>query len=249
MGTERIAKKSVGEIVASNFSVAKLFEEYGIDYCCHGEIELDVACAEKGLPMDEVIKAIKAKEQQESIPFAQWPSDLLIDYVLKIHHRNIRSKGAPLLELMEKVMSVHGDKYHNLTQVHSLFVESLEDLEMHLVKEEQVLFPYCLELFEANDRGEILEPMHCGTVLNPIGVMRMEHEAEGNRYAMIGKLTNNYTVSDEACVSYKLLMNDLKLFMTALHEHIHIENNILFPNFVEMEKKVVNFSEGGVCGY
>lgn len=244
-----IELQSVADIVYDNFNVSSVFEKLNIDYCCNGERTLSEVCEEKGLNIEEVKRSIEEAKENNAIPFAKWPSDLLIDYVLKIHHRNIRNNGPKVLSLLEKVLSVHGDKYHSLSSVHSLFVESLEDLESHLLKEENVLFPYCLELFEAQQEGVKLEPMHCGTVLNPIGVMRMEHESEGNRYALIAKLTNNYTVADDACDSYKQLMKDLKEFMTALHEHIHLENNILFPHFIELEKNVVdNVGCGSTCG-
>jgi regulator of cell morphogenesis and NO signaling len=171
----------------------------------------------------------------EKVPF----KTLLIDYVLKIHHRGIRAKGPRLLEDIKRVAEVHGAAHPELNQLVTLFAASLEDLESHLQKEEQVLFPDCLNLFEASMRKEMVEKMHCGTVANPIRVMHSEHSDEGTRYKYIRNLMNGFAAPDDACASYKLMLEELEEFMDGLFEHIHIENNILFPRFLHLEKKVV----------
>ena len=174
-----------------------------------------------------------------AIPFASWPLDLLMDYILKIHHRGIRSRGSELMELLEKVERVHGEAHPELHELRALVSESLQDLEMHLQKEENVLFPYLYELYAAQQQGQRMEPMHCGTIANPIRVMKMEHEGEGNRYLHIIELTRHFSVPQDGCASYRLLMQELEAFVDALFEHIHLENNLLFPRFEEIERKIV----------
>lgn len=233
----------VGQIVAADYATARVFAGYGIDFCCHGEVALDKACEQAGVSVAEVLKALDALEPNREVAggFAAWPLDLLIDYVLKIHHRYIRRQGPETLALLEKVVAAHGEAHPELYELHTLFVESLEDLEMHLQKEENVLFPYLLELFDASENGRYIGQMHCGTVANPIRVMRMEHEGEGNRYHRIAELTNGFTAPSDGCNSYRLLMQELEDFVQHLYEHIHLENNLIFPMAVELEKlKVKN---------
>lgn len=241
MNTSNFAQRSVGSIVNDNFATARIFKYFGIDFCCGGSISLAEACRMAGVDVESVVAAINEgiAEGDTAIPFAQWPTDLLIDYVLKIHHRNIRSKGPVLLADIKKVAAVHGDRHPELGQLTDLFRMSLDDLENHLQKEEQVLFPYCYSLFEAAERGQHSEQMHCGTVANPIRVMLREHNDEGTRYKYIRNLMNDFRTPEDACASYRLMLADLEAFMDGLFEHIHIENNILFPRFVELEAKCV----------
>lgn len=241
MNNMDITKMSVGSIVNNNFDNARIFKRFGIDFCCGGTTSLVDACRMAGVDLDVVVEALRptTTDAQNAIPFDSWPTDLLIDYVLKIHHRRIRSKGPELLALIEKVAAKHGDKHPELNELIPHFRLSLDDLENHLLKEERVLFPYCYELFEAQERGASCGRMHCGTVINPIRQMLHEHSDEGTRYKFIGKLMNGFRVPEDACASYRLMLSELESFMDALFEHIHIENNILFPRFVELEERVV----------
>lgn len=236
-----LKNRYVGDIVAENFSTARVFKQYNIDFCCHGNVTLEDACAVANVELEEVDKALhkNASYTDGDIPFASWPLDLLIDYVLKIHHRGIRRNGPELLGLIEKVKKQHGANHPELDELYELVSVSLEDLELHLQKEENVLFPYLLELFEASEKKTVLAPMHCGTIANPIRVMHMEHEAEGNRYFHIKDITRNFEIPEDGCNTYRLMMTELEAFVSALFEHIHIENNILFPKSMELENKWV----------
>ena len=241
MNNSNYANRSVSSIVNENYAAARVFKYFGIDFCCGGGALLADACRAAGADFDRVCEALAENDGAKggAIPFASWPTDLLIDYVLKIHHRDIRTKGPQLLKDIERVAAVHGDAHPELHQLTELFAASLEDLENHLQKEEQVLFPYCYKLFEASLRKERVEKMHCGTVANPIRVMHSEHSDEGTRYKYIRNLMNGFVAPDDACVSYRLMLADLEVFMDGLFEHIHLENNILFPRFVALEKRLV----------
>lgn len=241
MNTPDFALKSVGSIVKDNFAAARVFKHFGIDFCCGGTATLADACRMAGADIESVIAALGKNVVMEggAIPFDTWPTDLLIDYVLKIHHRNIRTNGPELLRLIEKVATHHGENHPELRNLVALFTQSLEDLESHLQKEEQVLFPYAYDLYYAAERGENFGAMHCGTVANPIRVMHREHDDEGTRYKYIRNLMNDFAAPEDACESYRLMLHDLERFMDGLFEHIHIENNILFPRFVELENRCV----------
>ena len=241
MEKEKMYEREVGKIVAGNYAAARVFAQYGIDFCCHGDTPLEAACAGNGVSVEEVTAALEAAGDARPVAgeFASWPLDLLIDYILKIHHRGIRREGPGILELLEKVESVHGSRHPELHEVKELFAESLQELEQHLQKEENVLFPFLNELFTASEEGYAIRQMHCGTVQNPIRVMFMEHEGEGNRYHRITELTGNFQTPADGCASYRLLMEELKGFMTALYEHIHLENNLIFPRAVALESQWV----------
>ena len=128
-----------------------------------------------------------------------------------------------------------------LAEACALFEESLIDLDMHLMKEENVLFPFVLELFEADRENLQLEQMHCGSVANPIHVMEDDHEGEVQRYARIAQLTHDFAVSADDDTDYRELMGEVSAFMNALHEHIYLENEILFPLAVRLEDRRVRF--------
>lgn len=234
-----IKSRNVGDIVADNFGYATLFKRYNIDFCCHGATPLAEACRNAGVDVDEITAALDCEcevpSNYHTTPFASWPIDLLIDYVLKIHHRGIRANGPGILADIQKVRSVHGEAHPELAELEELFAMSLDDLENHLSKEEQVLFPYVYALYEASERGEMHEKMHCGTVMNPIRVMWREHEDEGARYMRIREITRNFQPPSDACATYRLMLIRLEKFMDALFEHIHLENNIIFPRCISLE--------------
>lgn len=229
--------KTVGVIVAENFATAEVFRKYGVDFCCHGDVDFEKACATRNVAVDAITKdLLQADDHVAShADFIHWPYDLLIDYILKIHHRGIRRVGPDMLELFDKVLVAHGEHHPELSTVKTLFTGSLQDLEIHLTKEEQILFPYLYSLFEAADEGKTIDAMHCGTVSNPISAMMHDHAAEGERYKEISRLTNGYQAPEDACNSYRLLLSQLKQFEYNLNEHIHLENNIVFPAAIRLE--------------
>lgn len=232
---------TVGEIVAEDFKHAHVFDKYKIDFCCNGSIPLSEACKYANVELDKVIRELEESPSEESetasamVDFKNWPIDLLADYILKFHHRNIRKQGPRIAELLDKVCRVHGDNHPELFEVQEQFMQSLADLDNHLQKEEMVLFPYIYELCEAKQEGIPAPRFHCGTIESPIAVMMAEHDAEGERYRYIARLTNDFTAPADACTSFRLVLEDLKAFEVALHHHIHLENNIVFPRAIEME--------------
>lgn len=241
MSNTHLLNSSLRSIVNDNFAAARLFKYYGIDFCCGGAMTLGDACRLAGADTYAVLEALAnlSEKDNASIPFDSWPTDLIIDYVLKIHHRGIRARGPQLLKDIERVMQTHGESHPELRQLRDLFAHSLEDLENHLQKEEQILFPYCYKLIERADIGLKAEKMHCGSVANPIRVMLREHNDEGTRYKFIRNLMNDFKAPADACPSYRLMLQDLENFMDALFEHIHLENNILFPRFEQLERSTV----------
>lgn len=230
---------TVGGIVADDFKYAEVFSRYKIDFCCNGSDSIQEACRKAGADVDMIIGELQAAPSDVSatVDFKSWPTDLLADYILKFHHRNIRAQGPEIAALLDKVSHVHGHNHPELYEVRELFSRSLADLENHLQKEEMILFPYIYQLCDAQASGTSAPSFHCGSITGPIAVMMAEHDAEGERYRYISGLTDSYTAPAGTCGSYRLALQKLKAFEAALHHHIHLENNILFPGAVKLESR------------
>lgn len=229
---------TTGQIVACNYQHAALFTQYGIDFCCQGNIPLKEACKKAGVDTYTILNELEKEAPRAyfTVDFQSWPTDLLLDYLLKFHHRRARSEGALIIELSDKVYSAHGIRHPELREIRQLLQESMIELENHLSKEEQILFPTIYELTEALAQGLRPRPFHCGTIKSPIAVMMAEHDTEGERWRNIRRLTDNYTTPVDGCATWWLFMERAKLFEEALHHHVHLENNILFPRATAMEE-------------
>jgi len=190
----------------------------------------------------------------EHIPFEKWDLDLLVDYILKFHHRNTRKYGTEIYNLLLAVnrsrhtsMSKYGteiynllldvdSRHHELDKVTDHFRNSIQDLDTHCTKEEQVLFPYIMNLYEAAEQNQHIMPFHCGTIEAPINMMMADHDDELSRHERIRELTNNYTAPEGAEPAYQNVLDRLKEFRDYMMEHIWIENEIVFPRALEIEE-------------
>ncbi len=238
---EPIEKPTIGSIVAENYKAATVFQKYGIDFCCKGNRTIEEACVSKGLNTEEVeTEVLKATEEKTSAEtdFNHWPLDALTDYITHRHHRYVGDKIPELTAYLRKVSSVHGERHPELEEIERLFSETAGELTVHMKKEELMLFPFIKRMALAS-RGEAskMEPVF-GTVQNPIEMMMQEHADEGERFEKISVLSNGYSVPADGCTTYRVTYAMLKDFEEDLHQHIHLENNILFPKAVELEKQL-----------
>ena len=231
-------EKTIGDFVAENFRTAEVFKKYNIDFCCKGGRTVEEACDKKKVSPEEIYKELEevANRKSEDIDFNSWPLDLLADYVEKTHHRYVEEKSAMLIPYLNKLCKVHGERHPELFEINELFIGSAQDLAAHMKKEELILFPFIKQMVEAKKNGEPLPAPRFGTVENPVAMMQHEHEAEGERFVKIAELTNNYEFPDDACGTYQVTYRMLEDFQNDLHKHIHLENNILFPKAIAMEK-------------
>lgn len=232
--------QTVAEIATSHPEAVRVFQKLGIDFCCGGRMPLAQACEKKGLSVDETLAALEAEAaRQGEIP--ELPTDGrledLVNRILETHHVFTRQEMERLRPLMAKVASVHGDRHQELARARALFEALCADLESHLMKEEQILFPHVVAAERARE-GSGDAPGSCfGTVHSPITVMEMEHERAGAILAELRALTNGYVAPDDACNSYRALYHGLAELEADLHRHIHLENNVLFPRAIEMERQ------------
>ncbi len=233
-----LQEKTIGQMVAEDFRAAAVFRKYKIDFCCKGNRTIEEACDNKKVTPEEIYKDLDALNQAKAgdIDFNSWPLDLLADYVEKTHHRYVEENSTVLLQYLNKLCKVHGDRHPELFEINKLFTESAQELAAHMKKEELILFPFIKRMVAAKQNGEELPKPHFGTVENPVAMMKHEHTTEGERFQKVAELTNNYQFPEDACGTYQVTFRMLEDFEQDLHKHIHLENNILFPKAIELEK-------------
>ncbi len=235
------AEKTVRELVLENPAATRVFEKLGIDYCCGGNKSLEEACRTVNLPMDEVLDSLEMAEQSARAiqKDRNWATELLADLVAHItstHHKYTRDEIARLRPLLDKVCSVHGRNHSELLRIRASFQGLAQELTMHMMKEEMVLFPYIVRMEESVIQKEPVLPPPFGSVQNPVSMMEHEHDSAGNALRAMREASCGYTAPGDACVSYQTLYKALADFEADLHKHIHLENNILFPRAIAMEE-------------
>ena len=235
------AEKTVGELALENPAATRVFEKLGIDYCCGGNKSLEEACRTANLPMDEVLDSLDLAEQSARAVQKDhtWPSELLADliaHIISTHHKYTREEIARLGPLFDKVCSVHGNNHPELLQVRASFQGLAQELTMHMMKEEMVLFPYIVRMEESVLQKEPVLPPPFGSVQNPISMMEHEHDSAGSALRAMREASAGYLSPADACISFQTLYKALAGFEADLHQHIHLENNILFPRAIEMER-------------
>jgi len=235
------ATRTVGEIAAELPNATREFEKLGIDYCCGGTRTLGEACADANITVDEALERLQKSMATAAADNAQdWqhqPLAELITHITSTHHVFVRQECPRIQALTAKVVGVHGKNHPELLQVQETFGALAEELSVHLMKEEQVLFPYVIRLEESFVAGEPAPPAMFGTVVNPVRMMMQEHDSAGDALRTLRAVTKDYSAPEDACISYRTLYEAFKEFEADLHQHIHLENNILFPRAVAMEGK------------
>ena len=230
-------QKTVREFAVEFPNATRLFEKLGIDYCCGGNQSLEDACAAAGVSVDDVTQWNELSRSGEApTDFSTVSLRSLVTHILDKHHVYTRSEIERLESLIDKVLDAHGANHPELVRLKSTFQNLSAELEPHMVKEEMVLFPYILRLEEHANKNQPVGTPPFRTVANPIQMMNMEHEGAGYLLSQIRQITSNFTPPPDGCISYQTLYKALEEFEKDLHQHIHLENNILFPRAIEMEK-------------
>lgn len=236
-----IQNKTIGEIVADNYRTAQVFKNHNIDFCCRGNRSIKDACdatnVDPGMLMTE-IDEVQQKTSSELPDFRSWSLDLLADYIEKKHHRYVEAQIPVINQYLDRLCQVHGKQHNELFEITDHFKASSGELTAHMKKEELVLFPFIREMVESKLTCEELHQPHFGTVQNPIVMMMGEHDIEGERFRQIAALSDNYKPPADGCNTYRVAFALLNEFQEDLHSHIHLENNILFPKSIELEREL-----------
>jgi regulator of cell morphogenesis and NO signaling len=230
--------QTVREIALEQPGAIRVFEEFGIDYCCGGRKPLAEACAASNLEIDSVLNALAAAQKRPGTEIEGWAEkslESLSQHILAKHHAYVKRELPRLAWLAEKVVSRHGATEPELAVIAGRLGQLDEELTDHLAKEEAVLFPYIAELERSVSMGTPRPPSCFGTVANPIAMMTQEHDAAGTLIAEIRRLSGDFRTPAGACPTFLAFYSGLKEFEQDLHQHIHLENNILFPRAIGLE--------------
>lgn len=234
--------ETIGEIAAKDLRKAEVFKKYGIDFCCGGKKTLKQVCQDKGVNL-AVVEADLAKAEQSSITttgheFNRWQPDFLADYIYNQHHIYYYEVQPVIADVLAKVIARHGALHPELLALESQYKVLVNELDTHFMKEEKVVFPFIKALVKAKVSGDFEALNSQPSLTEPIQMMQAEHEAAGVILENIRHLTNNYTVPSGACNSYQFLYKKLFELDEDLQQHIHLENNILFPKALKLEKEI-----------
>lgn len=227
------ARTNLSDLVTADPRRARVLEKFGLDYCCHGQVPLGEAADDAGVDIAEVTAALDiAGEPQATATNAPAENSAIAHDIVDTHHAYMWAEMPRLQALVEKVHTVHGTRHPELAQVHVAFEQAVAQLEPHMTSEERVVFPAISRLEKTGTAAA------SGPIAGPIAALRAEHDVVGDLFKQIRSLTSGYAVPGDACNSYRAMLGGLEEMELDLHEHIHKENNVLFPRAVEMERQL-----------
>jgi regulator of cell morphogenesis and NO signaling len=235
---QTITEKTVREIAVENPSSIRVFESLGIDYCCGGRSSLSDACSRTDIDLDRLLDLL-AQANLNAPVSKEWsgkPLRDLIAHIVEKHHGFVRTETPRIESLLSKVVAKHGQAHPEVLQIELLFTAISQELSTHMLKEEQILFPYVERMERALLNADALPAAFFGSVKRPIANMMAEHDDAGALLSRIRKLSNGYAAPGGACPTFVALYRGIEEFERDLHHHVHLENNILFPRTVEMEQ-------------
>lgn len=223
------SKMSVGKIVAKDYRKAIIFRSHGIDFCCGGKKSVEEACQEANVSTAELLNELQEIDLKKDTvqDFENMPLDDLINHIVEKHHQYTKKTLLELEPLVKKVAMVHGDWRPELRKIETVFQDLVAELIPHMQKEEIVLFPAIKALLKGG-----ASPFDQNSIGHPISMMEYEHDMAGNLMKEIRTLTDDFILPKGACATYTVVYKVLEEFEADLHQHIHLENNILFPKVV-----------------
>lgn len=231
---KNIAQQTLTGIALSNHAYIPVLEKYSLDFCCRGKRTLEDVCSEKNISVASVVEELNhtVTISQPRLPFTDMSAEQLITYIMIHHHFYVKNSVATIHSHIRKVATKHGERYPHMQQVLDRFSAVVADLLPHMEKEERILFPRIKEI-AAESRLGALSAADAALLAAPIRMMEAEHDAAGQLMFEIRELTNNYTAPSDACTTHRVCLDELKAFEEDLHQHVHLENNILFPKALQ----------------
>ena len=238
------SSSTVSEIVSAHYRTADVFRKHGIDFCCGGKLPLKMACELKELDIEELELELEDSIRTVSIPaslkFDQWDIDFLTDYLINIHHAFLKAALPAAEEYLDRFVEGHKKKFPHLVELQKVFHEMTKDMMPHLQQEEEIIFPYIRQISHAYHNKESYASLFVRTLKKPVeNVMMHEHEMMNKTLSRIRKLTDYYALPPGACVNHKVTFQKLQEIDNDLVQHMHLENNILFPRAIAMEKELL----------
>ena len=241
MENQDLQGEKVAAVVAKNIKSAHVFKKHGIDYCCGGGISIEEACRKNNADLNDLLNDLNNVDRavDRSEDYNSWKLDFLIDHILQVHHTYVLESLPVMQEYADKVATVHGHHYTEVIKIRDIVSEVCAELNSHLQKEERILFPYVKHLVNLSNSGSPASPPPFGTAKGPIQVMEIEHEHAGEAFKELRKLSNDFAPPPEACNTFRALYALLEEFENDLHQHVHLENNILFPKALQLESSLM----------
>jgi regulator of cell morphogenesis and NO signaling len=233
---------TVRDVVSKDFRTATIFEKHSIDFCCHGNVTLEDACKKSGISTEEIqqeLALLSSKKIDDGESFHTWELDYLADSIVRTHHKYVKEAIPVALAHLAKVVNKHGEHHPEVRSIQTRFQKVAEEMIRHMAKEEMVLFPYISSMVKHMQSGAKLERPQFGTIAHPIQMMETEHASAGDTMDSIRSESKGFTLPDDACATFRVTYEELKQFESDLHKHVHLENNILFPKAIEMERKLL----------
>lgn len=234
-------EETVGDIAAADYRKAEVFKKLGIDFCCGGEKTLKDASKQAGMKEEDLRKALQEAEDAPATgtvnDYDSWDLDFLADYIRQTHHRYVKENAEVIVGMAGKIASHHGENHPELIELAARVHNMIEDFLQHMAKEEQVLFPAIKTLVEIDRKKEHIKVTD-GGISQAIEKMEAEHDETGDALKYFRKLTKNYVLPEDACNSYAYLFEKLQELEEDTFRHVHLENNILFPKAIKLEKKL-----------
>lgn len=233
-------QSTLAEIVTADNRAAGVLEQFHLDFCCRGKRTLIEACTESNVAVEEV-KALLQKMDDErnlqnSKAFTSMTADELIAHILLAHHFYVKQSVPQLMHFLSKLFQKHRENFEWIEEGFQTFVILQQELLQHMEKEERVLFPLIKTLAKETAAGN--KNSNLMNILAPLSVMESEHEEAGNLMERLRIITNNYTPHDKACTTHRVTLAFLKEFEENLHQHVHLENNLLFPLAIQLQKEL-----------
>lgn len=222
---------TIGEIVAEDYRTAAVFEKYGIDFCCGGQVPLSNACQAKGLDVEAVqqeIKTAKSEPLQRNRNYATWELSFLADYIVNTHHAYLNEEMGAIASYAHKIAGVHGSNHPEVIKIATIFDKITSDMAGHLREEEEVLFPAIKRVETVRKKGAAPASRDFEIIKNSLGKLVHEHDEIGDAVHGIRHLANDYAIPEDVCNTFAVTYKKLKEFEDDLHKHVHLENNILF---------------------
>ncbi len=238
--TEISPATTIGDIVARDLRSAAVFARHGIDFCCGGGRSLGDVCREQGLDSEAVAQELRAASAAAD-PLADatgWPIGRLIDHIVTKHHAYVRAQIPLIQGYTAKLAARHGQRLPAMAQIARVFDELADELNRHMDKEERILFPYIDAMVLAKDTCSRVARTPFGTIQNPIRMMELEHQDAGEHLWQIRALTGNFEAPAEACATWRACFAALADFERDMHEHVHLENHVLFPAAARLEQEL-----------
>jgi regulator of cell morphogenesis and NO signaling len=230
---------TIGDIVGHDLRTAAVFAHYGIDFCCGGRRSLDDACKAKGVDSSDVLRDLVALEATDNAEdMTSWGVDALVEYIVTRHHAYVKRQVPAITLMLETLVAAHGERYPALPRMVTTFASLSSELIHHLEKEERILFPYIQSMARQPRDGSRGLPTPFGTVRNPIRMMEDDHQQAAAELWMLRVLSNGFTVPEDGCVTWRACFSELAAFEHDLHQHVHLENNVLFPKAARLEDEL-----------